>query len=400
MQVDRPQTKQSSRKTKKAWRKNIDLDDIESGLEQRREELIQHGEALDSIDSEDLFFIDDEADEKVVKKMKRENVKLLKSQEILNQRSKVPGLETERHKRKIQGVDKKEVHKLMELAGKVQGVTKAQAAVSNEGLAKVTKIYDVWSEPESREQSPSLASYTPATKAPKTLSEPPIKVREVETLPHEGKSYNPSFESWQELIKTESFKESTKEEQKLALQEHQEKIQYLIENFDDDEVPEDDEQEEEEEEDASDVTKLSLNPAVKNKEKTKAQRNREQRHKERMKLETEMKELKQKIKELETLPELLSKESPSNVRTKQDKVAKEKKKLGTKHQPVEGLLEVKLSDELSDSLRKLKPEGNLLYDQMRALQSSGKVEARKPVKQKRKYAPKLTEKWTYKDFRG
>ena len=37
-------------------------------------------------------------------------------------------------------------------------------------------------------------------------------------------------------------------------------------------------------------------------------------------------------------------------------------------------LEVKLSDELSGNLKNLKPEGNLYYDQMLSLQSSGKIE--------------------------
>lgn len=35
------QSKQSSRKTKKAWRKNIDLNEVESGVEQVREEIIK-----------------------------------------------------------------------------------------------------------------------------------------------------------------------------------------------------------------------------------------------------------------------------------------------------------------------------------------------------------------------
>lgn len=62
-------------------------------------------------------------------------------------------------------------------------------------------------------------------------------------------------------------------------------------------------------------------------------------------------------------------------------------------------MEVKLSDELSGNLRNLKPEGNLFYDQMLNLQSSGKVESRVPVAKRRKYQKKITEKWTYKDFK-
>lgn len=66
---------------------------------------------------------------------------------------------------------------------------------------------------------------------------------------------------------------------------------------------------------------------------------------------------------------------------------------------MEDNLEVKFSDELSDSLRKLRPEGNLLYDTVRALQSSGRVESRIPIRKGRRYKPRVTEKWTYKDFK-
>lgn len=57
-----------------------------------------------------------------------------------------------------------------------------------------------------------------------------------------------------------------------------------------------------------------------------------------------------------------------------------------------------LPDELQDSLRRLKPEGNLLDDRFRNLIVNGKLEARKPITQHKKPKRKLTEKWTYKDF--
>ena len=61
-------------------------------------------------------------------------------------------------------------------------------------------------------------------------------------------------------------------------------------------------------------------------------------------------------------------------------------------------LEVVLQDELKDSLRLLRPEGNLLKDRFRNIMIRGKVEARKPIQQPKKVRRKLTEKWTYKDF--
>jgi nucleolar protein 53 len=62
-------------------------------------------------------------------------------------------------------------------------------------------------------------------------------------------------------------------------------------------------------------------------------------------------------------------------------------------------LEVVLPDELQESLRMLKPEGNLLGDRFRNLVVQGKLEARKPVWQSKKAKREYTEKWTYKDFK-
>ena len=66
----------------------------------------------------------------------------------------------------------------------------------------------------------------------------------------------------------------------------------------------------------------------------------------------------------------------------------------------EGPLEVKLPDELEDSLRRLRPEGNLLNDRFRNMIVQGRVEARpKPLGQQRQKRVKRTEKWGHKDWK-
>jgi nucleolar protein 53 len=57
-----------------------------------------------------------------------------------------------------------------------------------------------------------------------------------------------------------------------------------------------------------------------------------------------------------------------------------------------------LPDELTDSLRKLKPEGNLLRDRFHNILVRGRVETRRPDPQRRKPRHSTTEKWSYKDF--
>jgi nucleolar protein 53 len=62
-------------------------------------------------------------------------------------------------------------------------------------------------------------------------------------------------------------------------------------------------------------------------------------------------------------------------------------------------LEVQLSDELAESLRLLKPEGNLFRDRYRSFVERGIVEPRfAPNKRGRKYPVKYVEKYDYKHW--
>jgi len=70
----------------------------------------------------------------------------------------------------------------------------------------------------------------------------------------------------------------------------------------------------------------------------------------------------------------------------------------TQHSIPDAPLEVVLPDELRDSLRLLKPEGNLLKDRFRSMMIRGKVESRRqiPYAKQKKYTE--SEKWSYKDW--
>lgn len=420
--IGRPQnSNQKSKKGRRAWRKNVDISDIEKKLEEQRDDVVRHGKPLSEMDDDDLFIIDESEDESAVKK---HNVKKLKSSEILENKSKVPALITkiEKKSNKVQNVDKKEMIKLLKLAGKIKGVDKTEERLAKEGIIN-SKAYDVWGAPLEEEikeaaipaalKENSATSFDKPKYVPSTLKEAPMKIRKYEIIPHAGKSYNPSYDNWKHLIDQEYFKEKPKEDQRLQLEEYRDKIQHLIANYEDNEVREDESDDSDEEEGAEDVVetgevdvKLSINPATKLKIKTKTQRNKEKRNKERLRLEEELKTIKLRIKELEKLPAILDdvKEQEKKIvikgkaETKDErKFRKGKKKLG-KYEVIEGQIEVKLRDELTDSLRKLKPEGNLLYDQMKKLQSKGMIETRRISKGK-KGKTKVSEKWSYKDFK-
>lgn len=393
MEDNRPRTnQQKTRKGKKAWRKNIDIDDVEKGLEESSNRKILLGE------DDDDFIIDTEGDKSVGGK----SAKKLKSTEILANKSKVKPLAIERNNRKIQGVNKHEVHRLMKLSGKVNGESKLKTRVDKDGLFRA-KNEDLWGE-EPVDNTPEIllkkssSSHTKAKKAPKTLKTESIKLKEKEKHVDAGKSYNPSLASWKALINKEFATENEKELKRQELISHQERIKDLIANLDDnEEASSEEEQEEEEVEESVQDYKLSINKPTEVKIKTKSKRNRELKHKKKMELEQNLKELKRQINELSKLDEY-NELVDAKLESKKQKSDKAPKKL-FKYESITRPLEVKLSDELTDNLKNLKPEGNLFYDSMINLQENGLIESRVPVAKRRRYAPKITEKWTYKDFK-
>lgn len=429
-EVGRPQNSaQPSRKGKRSWRKNVDISDIEKNLIEQREEFINHGNLISEIESNDLFIIDEDADETIEKKLSNnKTLKKLKSSEILQNKSKIPPLIGKKTKKnndskKIQGVNKKEMIHLLKLAGKLKGYDKSNERLAKEGIIN-SNAYDVWDTPLENEiyqsnlpialKENSSISFTKPTIIPKTLKESPIEVNKLEILPHAGKSYNPSFDNWKNLIEQEYFKEKTKDDQRLIFEEYKSRIEHLISNYEDNEVEQEEEDDDDnnndnidnidEKEKITEELNLSINPVTKVHIKTKAQRNKEQKNKQRNRLENELKEIKLRIKELENLPDILqeidNKESKITIKVDKNErlLRKGNKKLGSKFEVIEGPIEVKLSNELSDSLRKLKPEGNLLYDQMKTFQSKGMTETRR-INKGKKGKKRVTEKWSYKDFK-
>lgn len=390
MEVGRPQNSSSrSRKGKRSWRKNIDLEDIQQGLEEAREKEILLGNDL-----EGDFIIDSAGDSNLGGK----NVKKLKSSEILTNKSKVDALDSERNRRRIQGVKKQEIHRLMKLSGRVQGESKLVAQVDADGLCKASSE-DVWAEeplsdvPDVLAKS-SITSFTRAKTAP--IKKEPIRLADTVSSLSSGKSYNPSLESWRKLINDEYKSEYAREMERQSLIEYQEKIKGLIDDIQSEEEDDDDDQPDHETNEDGGDTKLSINAPVKVKIKSKARRNKEAKHKKRQELEAKLSQLKSQIKELSKVDEYTKIAEAKKVSKPKSK--KKPTKL-FKYDVVKKPLEVKLSDELTSNLKNVKSEGNLFYDTMINLQESGKIEARIPITKKRKYKPKITEKWTYKDFK-
>lgn len=392
----------SSRKTKKTWVKNIDLNDIEQNLEHNRDRQRDFG--LDTGD--DDFIIDESADASQVPV----GNKKLKATEILSNKSKVPGLNIERNNKP----KPKSITRLMKIAGRIDNST-SMSSVDKNGLVKASNK-DIWDD-EVEEQPSNVPERLPKSKStkpinkPVTITKPPIKLDYATNELHPGKSYNPSLQSWRQLIDEEFGSEQIKEMDRQRVIEKQEMLMRILqeeESSDDDDDNDNDndadDNDNSNDNDSNDPYKLSINKPTQNKKKTRTQRNKQLRQQKREDLQSKLKELKNQINEINKLDmEAINKESEKLSTSSDGKVSKPKpskapKKL-FKYNMREKPMEVKLSNELNSNLKNVKAEGNLFYSNMINLQAKGLIESRVPVAKKSKYKPKITEKWTYKDFK-
>jgi nucleolar protein 53 len=143
--------------------------------------------------------------------------------------------------------------------------------------------------------------------------------------------------------------------------------------------------------------------------KTQAQRNRIKRRKEeeqKAKMAADIKRKNEQVTEMKKIAKALSEKAKArklavvqneDESSSGDDLELRRRRLGKIPLP-EKDLELVLPDELQDSLRLLKPEGNLLKDRYRSLLVRGKVESRRPISFAKKAKRKATEKWTHKDF--
>jgi len=112
---------------------------------------------------------------------------------------------------------------------------------------------------------------------------------------------------------------------------------------------------------------------------------------------SQIKKIAKAVAEQEKVRELVLASNDDESSSEGDDLELRRRKLGKIALP-ERNLELVLPDELQESLRLLKPEGNLLKDRYRSLLVRGKVESRRHISFAKKAKRKATEKWTHKDF--
>ncbi|GAM35728.1 hypothetical protein TCE0_017r04278 [Talaromyces pinophilus] len=405
--VEAPQQfKQPSRKGKKAWRKNVDVTEVQEAEKP----------------SDELFTLDTTGDQELAK-AHRKGRKPLKSDEILAQRSAIPAVDSRKRpnsrvtdgiiepktkKQKSDWVSNKEWTRLKRVAQENKPAAKSEDGVN----------YDPWADSvEIANSQEKELEYVPKKKekvAPVTLKEAPISLAAngkpipAVKAPTGGVSYNPSFEEWDSLLVKEGNKEIEAEKKRIEEAKKEAERLRLIEEAqnDDGEIRSDDESAWEGFE--SEYEKPEWLNKKRPERKTQAQRNKIKRRKEaerKAKWEAKMKQREEQAKNIESITESLEDAEALRKQLQQDLSSSDegddtvlrKRPLGKNPVP-EKPLELVLPDELQESLRLLKPEGNLLDDRFRTLIVQGKLESRKPITQSKKPKRKVTEKWAYKDF--
>ncbi|KAF2744231.1 P60-like protein [Sporormia fimetaria CBS 119925] len=414
--------KQPSRKGKKAWRKNVDVTQVQEGLDDVREQIVQGGVVAEK-SADQLFAVDTTGSEAVQVRYDKRH-KPLKVDEILAQRSAVPAVSSRKRlsdfdapAKKKTKVSRKEYDRLRAIA---YGGDAVQKDVVETGE---TAAYDPWAV-EEKKQDPKfsfLEEKKPKVE-PVTLKHAPVSLAKdgkplpAVRKPDAGKSYNPLLEDWANLIEREGQKEV--EAEKKRLQEAREEAAKIERQIAAAMEPSDEEDGNEsawesEWEGFSDQEDSNLKKK-RPERKSQVQRNKIKRRKEAERKAIHDAKMKEKERQAEKIKELAKaveeKEQARAAAAEVARIAKGddsseeaeevllKKRFGKAAIP-EAPLEVVLADELQDSLRRLKPEGNLLKDRFRNMIIQGKVESRRQISHAKKAKVKVTEKWSYKDWK-
>ena len=402
------QYRQASRKGKKAWRKNIDLIATEAALEDLREQERAEGVPAHKRSNAELFMEDRSGQETTLARQAREKRKL-KSQEILAHRSAVPAMQQKARssfqlpddssaaKAAAAGLPPKFKKRLRMLASRphegVEGETERGRAGRLQSDAVLAEKHDLWGEAPKTRQNEWIA---PAAKEPvhrprSMQHEPYAAARSMPavSVPHPGTSYNPDFDSHEALVQTAYEKAKAAELGEQQAQELHAQWKGVTQGvplpldlpLD---VPEEGGEDDEEVQDEGAAPKM---PA----RKTAAQRRREARAKEQYTLAQQRRKERRIQGMISELPNQM-KQAKRDAQTRAELVQQRRrqKEERLRSQGIAGTrigkyavpsqrVDVQTGDELSDSLRRLRPEGNLFWDRFQSLQARGLAEARKPV---------------------
>ncbi|KAJ2508910.1 hypothetical protein IWW47_000337 [Coemansia sp. RSA 2052] len=425
----------SGRKGKADWRKNIDLADVEEGLEERREEERQGG-VVETRKDQDIFMTDVVGDQKTKQKLQQK--KKLRVDEILGKRSGV-AIPVQGSKMGEDRLKRKEHHEMRKRLKKIAGfVGKNKVAPQGIKAKPTTGEYDLWTEAP-REIQPVVSQRRVVVSRKKLAHIAELPAVEVA---HPGASYRPDSKDHQELVQKagEEYDELLRKKEKFSefagfrgndkMDSAMECAQVMIDEIkagqsvvaektemvlDGPDADSDADMEEgaadaagsDSDSDGNEqpATSTSKDP----KRKSRVTRNRQRRHNDRLAEEQKAKALVQQSRQLDmakrlnkVVDEMVERSEQAAERTRkhaQEKARQPRKKVG-KHAVPQLLQAVKLAEDLPTSLRQLQPESNGFSEVYNSLVKRNFVEPRPAVPQKQtRKRVRVVEKWSYKDFK-
>ncbi|KAK6181421.1 hypothetical protein SNE40_009269 [Patella caerulea] len=405
----RPKPKKISKHKKKGW-KTIDSTALEDFLDERSFEERTGGTISDKSNSE-LFFIDKQVDLTTTdgEKPNRRNKKLrcfsilepdprIKAVNLgkSSKSQNIKRLHPDMKKRKI---DKEE--KLFEAElNKFHTRNLRQRKYRKNAPNLLVKDYDLWKDlsdtPKEGEDHILDVTITKPVKPPKNHYKKPSAVPAV-TDPHPGMSYNPTYGDHQNLLgkalrvelKKKKDEEKIQKETVLKKIEVEEKVKNKEVKKDKDETSEEDEEMSDE-----DLMSTGLNPAVRREDKksykqkqhdwkVKIRARQKNALKSRRIRESEVYRIKTFNKEFKEKEQITKKRMKKKQRLEKREVFKTKRLGHAKFEDAD--IDLQLGKELSGSLRKLKPEGNIMSDRYKSYQKRNIIPAPAGI-QKRKLA--------------
>ncbi|KAJ7623618.1 ribosome biogenesis protein Nop53/GLTSCR2 [Roridomyces roridus] len=402
------QLNQSSRKGKKAWRKNVDIQDVEAGLEELRSEERATGTYLHKQQDDQLFVVDVKGDDKTRKTLSFKSSQTTAAK-ILAQRSAVPAVmsRTTATKRKspLSAEDKDRLLRISKRPRRgpfnvVMDPTELGAGSATLELSEAVKAsgtYDAWAPEEEVEIKDGLEIVQAKKIKPPVHSNPRDKIEVPAILePHQGTSYNPPADAHNELLIKAADIEEKRVAKEAKLAETKIKIDQAKQSGNgevaipgvpsgmklDIATPGPD--------DGEDAVETDDIPKKMPARKTKAQRNKAARILAEKRALAEKARRKNEQQIIHSY-KLLRRNADSTISAREQAHAlrraalQEKLKRGLagqklgKHKVPAERVDVQLGEDLSESLRGLKPEGNLFRDRFTSLQQRALVEPRVPV---------------------
>ncbi|KAF7309510.1 Ribosome biogenesis protein NOP53 [Mycena indigotica] len=391
------QHNQPSRKGKKAWRKNVDIQEVEAGMEELRKEERATGTYLHKQEDNQLFVVDVQGDDKIRHIVPKFKSSELTSTKILKERSAVPAVfsrpSTSSSKKRKAHLTAEEKERLLRISkrprkGPLNSLVdptefgNGSASLELSEAVKLSGGYDAWAAVPPEEIKDGLETVQPKhIKAPKHSN--PRDAIEVPAIvdPHQGTSYNPTPDAHNELLRA-----AVEAKFERAKDNFVEDVPGVPSGMKVDEPVNDSEEDEE-----TEVVPKSIPQR-----KTKAQRNKaarllaekralleKVRRKRELALVQDIRQLRKTANQTKTAREQRQRIREAALKAKLKKDGLAGQKLGKHRVPV-GEVDVQLGDDLSESLRGLKPEGNLFRDRFTSLQQRALIEPRVPVMPKRR----------------